>query len=442
MKKCIPFFFLIFSLYIAAQNPIVPAGVFIADPEAHVWDDGRLYIYGSKDESSDYWCSHNHHVLSTNNLTDWTMDENVFSSKGKNDQVAYNDKLLFAPDCAYNNGKYYMYYCSPKGSTKTKETGVAVSDFPNGPFKKGIRIQGVNEIDPAVLMDDDGQGYLYYGQGNPQVAKLKSNLLEIDQSTNQKLLDSLGNKYFHEGSSIRKIGKKYYFVFADESRKGRPTCLGYAISDSPMGPFTYKGVIIDNYGSDPKVWNNHGSIEKFNGQWYVFYHRSTHNTQRFRKVCVEPIQINRDGTINEVEMTSQGAGKPLKATKIIEAEWACGLTGNVYITSNKEADSAIEQLSEIKNNDTAVFKYIDFNKKLKKFKIKTFNALGGLIEVRIDRPKGKKIAEVNISKQEDKTSFQIDETNIEQTKGKHAVYLICKGESDKVLFDVDWFTFY
>ena len=442
LKSIQLFFFFTFSLRFLAQNPIVPAGVFIADPEAHVWQDGRLYIYGSRDESDAYWCSHGYHVLSTENLIDWKLDKNVFASKGKNDQVLYNDKLLFAPDCIFKNGKYYLYYCSPKGKTKTKETGVAISNSPNGPFKKGKRIQGVDEIDPAVLIDDDGQGYLYWGQMNPKMAKLKPNLLEIDASTITKPLDSLGNKYFHEGSSIRKIGDKYYFVFADESRRNRPTCLGYAISDSPTGPFVYQGVIIDNYGSDPSVWNNHGSIEEFNGKWYVFYHRSTNNSRKFRKACIEPIKINKDGTIDEVEMTTQGASQPLKATRIIEAEWACGLTGNTFISTKNEFDESTEELSEIKNGDTAVYKYINFNNKLSKIKFKTYAANGGVIEVRIDSIQGKKIAEVNIENKNENIHFQIDETSIVPSDGKHAVYLIFKGEVNKTLFNIDWFTFY
>ena len=72
--------FIICSLSILAQNPIVPPGVYIADPEAHVWKDGKLYIYGSRDESADYWCSYDYHVLSTINMVHWNIDENSFSS--------------------------------------------------------------------------------------------------------------------------------------------------------------------------------------------------------------------------------------------------------------------------------------------------------------------------------------------------------------------------
>lgn len=123
----------------------------------------------------------------------------------------------------------------------------------------------------------------------------------------------------------------YYLVYSDMSRKGMPTCIGYATSTSPMGPYTYRGVIVDNDGCDPTSWNNHGSIVEFNNQWYVFYHRTTNGVINSRKACIEPIFFNADGSIDEVEMTSQGAGKPLNAFSKIEAERSCLMFGNVRI---------------------------------------------------------------------------------------------------------------
>lgn len=421
-----------------AQNPITPPGMYIADPEAHVWEDGKLYIYGSRDESDDYWCSYTHHVLSTSDLKDWTVTENAFSSKGDNDQVAFHDNLLFAPDAAYRNGTYYLYFCSP-GNPKTE--GVATSNNPNGPFLIGKQIKGAYSIDPAVLIDDDGQGYYYWGQGKPKVAKLKSNLLEIDESTITEPLHEEGNNAFHEGSSIRKIGDLYYLVFADESRNNRPTCLGYSISKSPMGPFEYKGVIIDNIDCDPASWNNHGSIEKFNNQWYVFYHRSSNNSQKFRKACIEPITINADGTIDEVEMTSQGAGESLKATERIEAEWACGLSGNVRITIIEKKDLISEGLSEIKNEDTAAFKYLSFEGNETHFEVKTKVASKGKIEIRLDSVDGTLIGVCDINSSSNNMAYQITECQLKKvSKGKHAVYFVFKLEEYSSL-TIDWFQF-
>lgn len=419
-----------------AQNPIVPAGMYIADPEAHVWNDGKIYIYGSRDESDDYWCSYSHNVLFSDDLKEWNVVENAFASKGEFDQVDYHDRLLFAPDCAYKNGTYYLYYCSPKILTE----GVATSKSPLGPFINGVQIKGPTQIDPAVLVDNDGQGYYFWGQGKSKVAKLSADMLSIDSSSIKIVLDEAGNKAFHEGTSIRRIGDLYYLVFADESRRGRPTCLGYAISKNPMGPYKYKGIVVDNFGCDPAVWNNHGSIEEFKGQWYVFYHRSTHNSQKFRKACLEPITFNADGTINEAEMTTQGAGAPLPASDVMEAERSCGLSGTVFIQNVKESEKPNEVLANVSDNDHAVYKYIQFDGE-EKFRVKTSNSVGGRIEIRLDKPDGKKIGECAISKAVAHTSFQLSDCEIEPHTGKHALFLVFKGESDK-LFAIDWFQFY
>ncbi len=229
-------------------------------------------------------------------------------------------------------------------------------------------------------------------------------------------------------------------VFADESREWRPTSLGYAISHSPMGPFVYQGVIIDNNGSDPAVWNNHGSIEQFNDQWYVFYHRSTNNSKKFRKICIEPITINADGSIEEVEMTSQGAGKPLSAFSIIQAEWACGLSGNCRVLIDKNTDVPMELLGQIRNGDGATYKYINFDNRPSTFRIKTYNTNSGIIELRIDGPKGELIGKIEISNAHNESGFNISESKIQVIEGIHALHLNFQGSKD--LFDIDWFSFY
>jgi len=424
------------NLIVHAQNPIVPQGMYIADPEAHVWKDGKIYIYGSRDESDEYWCSYKHHVLMSDDLSHWTIVENAFASKGENDEVSYCDHLLFAPDCAYKDGTYYLYYCSPDKKMYTE--GVASSNSPFGPFKNGKHLVGANEIDPAVLVDKDGQAYFLFGQGKPKMAKLKSTMTELDLSTLTFPLDSAGNVAFHEGSSIRRIGDLYYLVFADDSRENRPSCLGYAISKNPMGPYTYKGVIIDNIGSDPACWNNHGSIEQFNGQWYVFYHRPTNHSQKFRKACIEPIKILQDGTIPEVEMTTQGAlGHAIDAAEVMQAERACYLSGKVYIKTLPTSDIVNEGLTDIADGDYAAYKYLHFSEKQNEFQVKTSGTKSGTIEIRIDSPNGKLIGNCKV---EPAKNYSITSCPINKLDGDHAIYLVFKGEGDH-LFDVDWFVF-
>jgi len=417
-----------------AQNPIVPPGMYIADPSAHVWDDGQLYIYGSVDESTEYYCSWRHHVMSTTDLIHWDITENVFSSKGDNDQVPYSDALLFAPDVMFKNGTYYMYYCQPD---RRAAEGVATSSSPTGPFTNGqkIDLQGIEEIDPCVFIDDDGQAYYIWGQFEAKIARLKPNMTEIDNTT--IITDLLTEKehYFHEGGYMVKRNDMYYFVYAHSGRANMPTCIGYAMSDSPMGPFTYGGVIIDNDHCDPGNWNNHGSIVEFNDQWYVFYHRATHNSNMMRKACVEPIYFNEDGTINEVEMTSQGAGPPLNPLEKIEAERACLLHGNVRI----EAISGNEEaLVKIQNRDKACFKYVDFNRDISRFTARVRSAKSeGSIGVHIDQPWGKRLGTLEIPENEDADWIELS-CEIENANDIQVLWLNFYTEDD---MEVDWVIF-
>ncbi len=361
MKKFIySFIFSVLAIYSYAQNPIVPEGVYIADPSAHVWKDGKIYVYGSRDESKKYYCSKSYRVLSSDDLVSWDLSDTSFSSVGQNDGVPYSDNSLYAPDVQYFDGNYYLYYCMPAwGGGDHSCEGVAESNSPNGPFLNGkpIDIGKYNQIDPCVFIDDDGQAYYIWGQFTAKMAKLKPNRTEIDTTTIVDGIVTEKDHFFHEGSYMVKRDGLYYLVYADVSRGGAPTCLGYSVSKSPMGPYSYGGVIIDNKYSDPSAWNNHGSLVEFQDQWYVFYHRPTNNSETMRKACIEPITFREDGSIPEVQMTSQGAGIPLSAFEEIDGSRACMLLGNVRIITLKDNN---EVLAEIYHNDKAFFKYLDF----------------------------------------------------------------------------------
>ena len=344
-----------------AHNPILDNHIFIPDVEAHAWGDGRIYLYGSFDRQGvETYCSNVHHVYSSEDLIHWTDHGEVFSLKDST--WAQDCAALYAPDCAFRDGWYYLYYCVPDG-----RCGVAKSPSPTGPFTDVGQLEGVWGIDPAVFIDDDGQAYLYWGQLTwGKIAKLKDNMVEIEPDS---VVDSLtiAEHEFHEGSSVKKINGKYYFLFADTHRhrnpangEGRPTSLGYAVSDHPMHGFKYGGIIIDNFGCDPASWNNHGSIECFNGQWYVFYHRSTHGTVNSRHVCIEPITVNEDGSISEVQQTSSGVGDAIPVSDHIPANLACELGGHVRIAGDEESDENLV-LSRIQEGDTALYRYLDFH---------------------------------------------------------------------------------
>lgn len=140
---------------------------------------------------------------------------------------------LGVPDCIHRNGKYYLYFCMGEGIE-----GVAVSDYPWGPFLNPQPIEGANRdsIDPAIFVDEDGQAYYYWGQFHLRGARMNEDMLTLDpQSIDRCIIDEKWHG-FHEGSSMRKRNGLYYLVYADISR-GRPACLGYSVSKSPLGPF-------------------------------------------------------------------------------------------------------------------------------------------------------------------------------------------------------------
>lgn len=397
-----------------SRNPILPLDIHIPDSEAHVMPDGKLYIYGSYDGYADAYCSEKYHVVSTDDMENWSIYDEALN--GKDIPWFYDDKaprypgfdqnfptafmrkmkeetpeddinfvleneaekkpLLFAPDCISKAGKYYLYFCMADDSE-----GVAVSDKPQGPFKNPVRLP-CGGIDPAVFVDDDGQAYYYWGQFRSHGVKLNPDMMSFPAD---KVVDNLLTEeehFFHEGASVRKIGDTYYSVYSDMER-GRPTALGYATAPSPLGPFQYRGIIIDNCECDPSSWNNHGSIECINGQWYVFYHRSSRNSKIFRRLCIEPITIRPDGTIEEIVMTSQGPGAPFGPGECIMGYQACGLKGKLFIDIEEQgAYKGKEKLTNISEGDEAVFRYVESENGFGKI---TVEAAGtGTIEVYLD----------------------------------------------------------
>ena len=334
-------------------NPLLPPDVFVPDAEAHVWDDGRVYLYGSFDlPGQKSYCSGVYHVYSSDDLVNWTDHGVSFSLAATKDGWAADQGALYAPDCAYRNGKYYLYYCVPDG-----RCGVAVSSSPAGPFEDRGPMDHVRGIDPAVMIDDDGQAWFYWGQfDRVRAAKLKDNMTEIDPDTAVQPL-SVAEHEFHEGSSVKKIGGKYYYLFTDTHRHGgRATSLGYAVSDRPDRGFRYGGIVVDNFGCDPKTWNNHGSLCLFKGQWYVFYHRSTHAGEFSRHVCAEPVFFEEDGSIREVRMTSG----LFRGGETIPAYRSAELAGSVRIAGDAQSSWGYA-LTEIRDGNRALFRSVSFD---------------------------------------------------------------------------------
>lgn len=296
-----------FVVGIQAQNPII-TGQFTADPTARVFE-GKLYLYPSHDIPSpierlkEWFCMADYHVFSSENLVDWT-DHGMILSQENVPWVDSESYSMWAPDCVYKDGKYYFYFpASPKGK-KGFNVGVAIADKPYGPFKPLPEpIKGVGGIDPCVLLDTDGQAYLYWSGRGLNVAKLKDNMTEL---ASEPVLVADVEDGFKEGPFAFKRNGKYYLTYPWV--KDKTECLAYAMSDNPMGPFEYKGIIMEQ--SPTGCWTNHHSLVEYKGQWYLFYHHNDYSPEfdKNRSVRVDSLTFNPDGTIQLVTPTLRGVG--------------------------------------------------------------------------------------------------------------------------------------
>jgi hypothetical protein len=310
-------------------------GIFTADPSAHVFN-GRIYIYPSHDIESgipendlgDHFDMRDYHIFSMDDVNGEVTDHGVVLDVNN---IPWSGRQLWAPDVAHKNGKYFLYF-PLKDKNDIFRIGVAVSDKPDGPFvPENNPIKGSHSIDPAVLEDNDGKYYLYFGglwggqlqryRNNkaiecshepaddepalcPKVARLSDNMLEYaEEPRDAVILDENGkplkagdyNRRYFEGPWMHKYNNKYYLSYST----GNTHRLCYTIGDNPYGPFAYKGVILT-----PVVgWTTHHSICEFKGKWYLFYHDSVPSGGKtwLRSIKVRELFYNQDGTIIEMD---------------------------------------------------------------------------------------------------------------------------------------------
>lgn len=416
-------------------NPILPLWEYIPDGEPRVFGD-RVYLYGSHDRAACMeFCDFKLKVWSAplDDLNNWTCHGDSFRTRDsiradgsvRLSDTDWTDRECYAPDVIEKDGKYYLYsyIVGSKGA-------VGVSDKPEGPFRclgqyvydeeTQVGDDGIFN-DAGVLVDDDGRVYVYYGF-------TESNMNELDPSDMRTVLKGSYKRpviddrecvseeqRFFEASSPRKINGRYYIIYSP--KKG--SRLAYAISDSPTGPFTYKGYIIDN-GVDYPGGNDHGSLACLNGQWYIFYHRMTNSTITSRRACAEPVEILEDGTIPTVEMTSLGFDKSLDPYKPTPAELACVLKGGCFIT---ERDIFTRPIISIKHGAVMGYKYFDFGDDFTGDGLTAAFKVHGLgtnsrIHIRLDSEDGEEIGVCKIG-----TADGVYKTKVKHVTGRHALFL-------------------
>lgn len=410
-------------------NPYLPSWEYIPDGEPRVFGD-RVYVYGSHDRvDSENFCDYKLKVwsASVDDLEHWVCHGDIFrtaSDHGHPASVDWTQYELYAPDVIEKDGKYYLYayIVHSKGC-------VAVSDHPEGPFtllsQYEYHIDNHYDegtfIDPGVFVDDDGRVYVYCGfQGSYMCELNPDNMYEVLDGTYQTDIIPTEEPFcFFEACSLRKVGDTYYLIYSPQVGSR----LAYATADSPVGPFTYRGYIVDN-GADYLGGNNHGSICQINGQWYIFYHRMTNGSIMSRRACVERIEILEDGTIPTVEMTSLGFAKSLNPYEMTFADSACVLRGDAYIN---ELDIFTRAITNIQDGCVMGWKYFDFGDDYTgedmQLMIKMISrGCHGKIKVYIDDvTEDKEIGCLDFTRES-----TVVKGTVKNVTGRHAVYLVAE----------------
>ena len=408
-------------------NPYLPSWEYIPDGEPRVFGD-RIYVYGSHDRKNSIdFCDYKLKVWSAplSDPNKWVCHGDIFRTNDGADSpsdVDWTDQLLFAPDVVERGGKYYLYayIVNAKGC-------VAVAARPEGPFRLLSRYEydipnhydNGTFIDPGVLVDDDGRVYIYCGYQGSYMCELKDNMYEVvPGSYKLDIIPTAEPHRFFEACSPRKINGTYYLIYSPQ----RGSCLDYATSDSPTGPFTYRGTIVDN-GIDFPGGNNHGSVCCINGQWYIFYHRMTNGTIMSRRGCVERIELLPDGTIPQVEMTSLGFEESLNPYQVTPAETACVLKGGCYITETNVFERPVTNITD---GCVMGWKYFDFGEdyssKTMQVRLKVRGCGSkGKIRILLDGENGEELGTVEFGE-----DGGVIGGRIKAASGRHSVFLVAE----------------
>ncbi len=429
-----------FASQTLAQNPII-SSQFTADPTARVFN-GKVYLYPSHDIPSPieklrtWFCMPDYHVFSSSNLTDW-QDHGIIVSQDKVPWVQDGSYTMWAPECVCKDGKYYFFFpAAPKGVEKGFGVGVAVADSPDGPFMPMWKpIEEINGIDPCVLVDKDGQSYIYWAGKGLRMAKLKPNMTEL--ASEPQLVEGLPDG-FKEGPFVFERNGKYYLTFPWVRKKNGTETLAYAMADHPMGPFTFKGIIMDE--SPTGCWTNHHSIVEYQNQWYLFYHHNDYSPKfdKNRSVRIDSLSFNSDGTIRKVIPTLRGVGVTPACSRI-QIDRYSALQGKGVDVAYLDTTHYFKGWKTVfaQPQGALVYNNVDFGKeKVEQITVRAKSSKGGTLVVKADGANGKVIAKVRVPKSNAWQNVKAKVLNA--PLGSHALYVTLQQGKD---VEVDWLGF-
>lgn len=429
---------------------------YTADPAPIVVGD-TLFVFTSHDSSPEDIADENEKssagffmydwlLWSTTDMVNWTEYGAVASLKDF--PWRSRDNGAWAIQTVERNGKFYLY-----APLHGHGIGVLVSDSPYGPYKDPIGKPLVwdqsnwYDIDPTVFTDSDGQAYMYWGNPFTFYARLNDDMISLKDSV-VKLDYKIEN--YQEGPWFYHRGGHYYLAYATTCC---PEALGYAMSDSPTGPWVSKGYIMDPTDRDR---GNHPGIVDYKGHSYCFgqdydlMHLETYEHHERRSVSVTEIVYNSDGTIQKVPYWLDQ--EPIKQLenfnpyRRVEAEtmaWGYGLKTAKFGIKNTGIVSEMPQSTgkknmyvyDINNGEYIKLRGVDFKKGAKSFSIAA-SSLGSLdIVLRIDGVDGKIIGKTTISNTGSTSNYKNFTAKITNAKGVHDFYICFENVKGEVNLD-------
>ena len=423
-------------LNVNAQRPIIQTK-YTADPAPMVYND-TVFLYTTHDEDDAEGFKMQDWLLYTStDMVNWT-DHGVVASLKSFDWVK-RDNGAWAEQVVERNGKFYMY-CPIHGNG----IGVLVSDSPYGPFKDPLgkplvwQKEHWDDIDPTVFIDEDGQAYMYWGNPNCYYVKLNEDMISYSGDI-VKLKET--PEHYQEGPWFYKRNGHYYLAFASTCC---PEGIGYAMSDSPTGPWKTKGYIMR---PTERTRGNHPGIMDYKGKSYVFglnydlLKLETNTHYERRSVSVAEMHYNEDGTIQEVpywadtKLEQIGTFNPFRKVEAETMAWGYGL---------KTVPNADKSLSvvDVNNGEYICVRGVNFGKnKARCFEVSALPLEGGNLKIRLDAPDGKIVGNVNIPQGNETSKYELYSCEVNAVSGIHDLYLSFEGENNKDLFELDYWKF-
>ncbi|MCI3922865.1 glycoside hydrolase family 43 protein [Paenibacillus sp. TRM 82003] len=459
-------------------NPLV-SHKFGADPYAIVYKD-RVYVYATNDvlehdaegnvKDNSYGTINKLSVISSDDLMNWT-DHGTVHVAGREGAAKWATQS-WAPAAAHKvidgKDKFFLYFAN-----NASGIGVLQSDSPTGPWIDPIGkplisrqtpgVQGVTWLfDPAVLVDDDGKAYIYFGGGIPEGKAEMPDTARVMQ-LGDDMISVIGEAvtipapYMFENSGINKFNGQYYYAYCSNFSEGiRPEGsppagqIAYMVSDNPMGPWTYKSTILKNPGHFFGVGgNNHHVIFEFHDALYIAYHAQTLSkamgvAKGYRSTHLNQVFLNEDGTIKEIEANYEGVGQIKRFDPYVRVEaetmaWNAGIQATPTASANGQPNMIV---TEIDHGDWIAVSQADFAEGASTFSASVSSGSeGGTIELRLDGPEGPIIGALRVPSTNGWDRWMEATTKVSGAEGVHDVYLVFKGKTGQKLFQIDYWQF-